>query len=240
MPAATEKRLSQPEDGHHVFAMTAQGKAGTRPYSRGEKIADAVVHAIGGAMALGACITLSIMVIPAAGSLGIAAVVIYLAGLVTMLGASAAYNFAPDGPWKRRLRQIDHSAIFVMIAGTYTPFSLVAIGGDWGLALFLFVWAVALVGIGLKIFLPGRFERLSIALYLILGWTILGALGPLVTSVSMAGLVLLAAGGLLYSVGVAFHVWERLKFQNAVWHGFVVAAAACHFAAVITDVALAG
>lgn len=210
-----------------------------RSYSRGEKIADAVIHAVGGAMALGACITLLILVIPEAGGLGIAAVAIYLGGLVAMLGASAAYNFAPEGRWKARLRQLDHSAIFVMIAGTYTPFSLVAIGGDWGLALFLFVWAVTLAGIGLKVFRPGRYERLSIALYLVLGWTILGALGPLVTSVSTAGLILLAVGGLLYSVGVVFHVWSQLKFQNAVWHGFVVAAASCHFAAVITDVALA-
>jgi hemolysin III len=209
-----------------------------RTYSRSEKLADAVIHGIGGAMAIAACVTLTILVIPDAGWVGIVSVAIYLGGLAAMLGASALYNFTPEGRWKSRFRRLDHSAIFVMIAGTYTPFSLVAIGGDWGLALFLFVWIVAIAGVGLKLFFPGRFEKLSIAAYLVLGWTILGALGPLLESVSTAGIALLGAGGLLYSLGVVFHVWERLKFQNAVWHGFVVAAAACHFAAVITDVAL--
>lgn len=209
-----------------------------RPYARSEKIADAVIHAIGGAMALGACITLLVLVIPDAGWVGVTSVGVYLCGLVAMLGASALYNFAPEGLWKARFRQLDHSAIFAMIAGTYTPFALVTIGGDWGLGLFLFIWTVALIGIGLKLLVPGRFEKLSIAAYLVMGWTIIGALGPLLSSASLAGLILLGVGGLLYSLGVVFHLWERLKFQNAIWHGFVVAAAACHFAAVITDVAL--
>ncbi|WP_416897899.1 MAG: PAQR family membrane homeostasis protein TrhA [Minwuia sp.] len=212
--------------------------AGSRPYSRGELIADAVIHSIGGLMALGACITLLILAVPDAGWLGITSIAIYLLGLSSMLGASALYNFAPEGRWKERFRRLDHSAIFVMIAGTYTPFSLVTIGGEWGLTLFVFVWTVALAGVALKVFLPGRFEKLSIAAYLLLGWVIVFALGPLLANVSIAGLVLLGAGGALYSLGVVFHVWERLKFQNAVWHGFVVAAASCHFAAVITDVAL--
>ena len=210
-----------------------------RPYTRGEIIADAVIHVIGGLMALGACITLLILAVPDAGGLGIASIVIYLCGLSAMLGASALYNFSPEGRWKERFRRLDHSAIFVMIAGTYTPFSLVTIGGTWGLALVLFVWTVALAGIAMKVFMPGRYEKLSIAAYLVMGWTIVFALGPLLSNTSLAGLILLASGGALYSIGVIFHVWERLKFQNAVWHGFVVAAAACHFAAVITDVALA-
>jgi hemolysin III len=210
-----------------------------RHYSRAERIADGLVHAIGLALAIGACAALAALALPAADALRMAALVIYAGGLVTMLGCSAAYNLMPEGDWKNIFRRLDHAAIFLMIAGTYTPFTLVAIGGAWGWSLFGVVWAGALAGAMLKLVWPHRFERLSIAVYLLLGWVILLALGPMFANMSLQAIVLLGVGGLLYSLGVLFHLWERLKFQNAVWHAFVLAAAACHYVAVVSEVALA-
>jgi hemolysin III len=116
---------------------------------------------------------------------------------------------------------------------------LVAVGGAWGYGLLAFVWSVALGGVVLKLFWPRRLDRLSVAAYLLLGWSIVVVLDPLLGALSAAGLALLAAGGLLYSLGVVFHLWQRLRYQNAIWHAFVLAAAACHFSAVLSEVAVA-
>lgn len=210
-----------------------------RLYSRAERIADGAVHAIGIALAIGACAALGTLAVQDAGALKTAALIVYGGGLVAMLGCSAAYNLMPDGSWKAVFRRLDHAAIFLMIAGTYTPFTLVSIGGAWGWGIFGFVWTVALAGVALKLFWHDRFERLSIAVYLLLGWTILIALGPMLSSMSLSAVILLGVGGLLYSLGVVFHLWSRLRFQNAVWHVFVLAAAACHYVAVVNEVALA-
>jgi hemolysin III len=157
---------------------------------------------------------------------------------MAMLLCSAVYNMARDGMFKRLLRRCDHAAIFVMIAGTYTPFSLEVIGGAWGRGLLIFVWTVAAAGVALKLLRPHRFERLSVVVYLMLGWCVLAALDPLLARISLWGLVLLFAGGVLYSLGVVFHLWTRLPFHNAIWHGFVLAAAGCHYAAIMLEVVL--
>lgn len=210
-----------------------------RRYTRSELIADGVVHVLGLAFGLGACIGLAVVALPDAELLRLATLGVYALGLLAMLGCSALYNNLPgNGRWKELCRRFDHAAIFVMIAGTYTPFALIAIGGAWGIGLFVFVWFVAAAGVVAKLFYPRRFERASVVAYLLLGWTILVAIGPLWEAVSIAGLVLLAVGGALYSLGVVFHVWRRLPYQNAVWHGFVLAAAACHYAAVLSEVAI--
>jgi hemolysin III len=208
-------------------------------YSRGERIADAVVHGLGLTFGFAACISLLVVLLPDADLLRWLAVGLYAAGLVAMLGCSALYNLAPPGRWKSHFRRLDHAAIFVMIAGTYTPFLLVALGGAWGHGLLAFVWTVALAGVTVKLVWPRRFDRLSVAAYLLLGWSIVVALDPLWGAVSAAGLILLAIGGLLYSIGVVFHLWQRLPYQNAIWHVFVLAAAACHFTAVLSEVAVA-
>lgn len=208
-------------------------------YSRAERLADAVVHALGLVFGLAACISLAILVLPRADGLRIVAVGLYAGGLLAMLTCSALYNLVDHVRWKPLFRRLDHAAIFVMIAGTYTPFTLFVIGGDWGLGLLVFVWTAALGGVVVKLFWPQRFERLSIAAYLLLGWSMVVALDPLLAATSEAGLTLLGAGGLLYSLGVVFHLWERLPYQNAIWHAFVLAAAACHFFAVLSEVALA-
>jgi hemolysin III len=209
-------------------------------YSRPERIADAAVHGLGLVFGLAACVFLAIAVLPTHDALLWLALGLYGAGLLAMLTCSALYNLAGPGRWKAVFRRLDHAAIFVMIAGTYTPFTLISIGGAWGGGLLAFVWTVALCGVALKLVWPRRFDRLSVAAYLLLGWSIVVALDPLLGAVSAAGVALLGLGGLLYSLGVVFHLWQRLPYQNAIWHAFVLAAAACHFSAVVGEVATGG
>ena len=195
-------------------------------YSVTEIRADGVVHAVGIAFA---CLALlGFLLIPPAGSSDSAAVGIYLATLLMSLVASAAYNLWPVSRSKWILRRLDHSAVYLLIAGTYTPF-MVRLGTWWLLGI---VWAVAAAGIALKLLRAGRGDGLSIGLYLALGWSGLVVCGSLAQTFSPTTLWLIGAGGVVYSAGVLFHVWERLPFQNAVWHSFVVVGAALHYGAV--------
>jgi hemolysin III len=196
--------------------------------------ADAAIHAVGVLSGLVAC---TVLLTAGDGGKGLAALAIYALGLMAMLTCSALYNLAADGPRRRLYQRLDHAAIFLMIAGTYTPFALVALGGTWGRGLLAVVWAAALVGIAIELSGRGRHDGLAVGLYLMLGWAVLPALGPLAAALSTAGLALLVAGGVLYSVGAAFHVWTGLPYQNAIWHAFVLAAAACHYLAVLREIA---
>jgi hemolysin III len=202
-----------------------------------ERLVDGVVHALGVVMSVIAVPVLLHRVISAGNGRLILAAVVYSAGLIAMLWLSAAYNLATHPGWKEEIRRYDHAAIFLMIAGTYTPFALIAVGGTIGLGLLILVWLVAIGGMMLKLLRPRRFDRASVVLYLALGWVILPAMGLVVATLPTSALVLLVVGGLLYTVGVAFHVWETLPYQNAVWHGFVLVAASCHFVAVLRVVA---
>ena len=158
---------------------------------------------------------------------------IYVAGLLSMLVLSATYNLWPVSRAKWVLRRLDHSAIYVLIAATYTPFITEMKDSISAIALLIGVWCVAIVGIVIKLVLPGRFDRVAVGLYLAMGWS-----GFMVYD---KGLVLLptltvwfiVAGGLLYSLGIIFHAWQRLRFQNAIWHSFVLLGAACHYTAVL-------
>lgn len=155
-----------------------------------------------------------------------------------MLWSSALYHLTRQPERKELLRRIDHAVIFVMIAGTYSPFVLVKVGGAWGFGLFAFVWAVALFGVLLKLRYPRKWEPAALAAYLGLGWVCVVAIGPLVDALSVPVLVLLGAGGLIYSLGVLFYVQKRLRYRIAIWHAMVLAAAGCHYAAVMTAIAL--
>jgi hemolysin III len=165
---------------------------------------------------------------------------LYGFGLLAMLGCSALYSLAKPSARKENLRRLDRAAIFTMIAGSYTPFFLMRIGGGWGWGMLLFVWLVAAFGVAVALGAPRRFERVQLAAYLLLGWSIVVASGPLVAQVAPAAIMLLIAGGLLYSLGVPFYLWRRLSYHNAIWHGLVLAAAGCHYAAVVVGVVLAG
>lgn len=203
-----------------------------RPYSQGELVADGVVHGIAILAGIIAFPVLFARIVAnGAASDGVAAA-IYAIGFFLMFGFSCAYNMTPPSPLKWLLRRFDHSAIYLMIAGTYTALLARLEDRTWAWTLIGLVWAGALGGAIVKIALPGRLDRLAIALYMLLGWVAVVAIGPIVASLPTSTLVLTAIGGALYSIGVVFYKWHSLKFQNAIWHGFVAVAAGCHFAGI--------
>jgi len=163
----------------------------------------------------------------------VAPILVYVIGLVTMLAFSAAYNLWPVSPVKWVLRRFDHSAIYLLIAGTYTPFLGQMKNALASAGLGIGVWLSAAVGMALKLALPGRFDRLAVILCLLLGWSGVIAYDSLSSAIPSSSLWLLAIGGILYSLGTLFHVRRRLRFHNAIWHGFVLLAASCHYSAVL-------
>jgi hemolysin III len=208
-------------------------------YTRAEIIADGVVHVVGVMLGLAGAIALIILMTDASRSVQVASALIYIVALLAVLWLSAAYNMWPVSPMKWFLRRFDHAAIYLLIAGTYTPF-LLHMKGTASLGLLVGVWTIAIIGIAAKLFLPGRFDRLAVGLYLLLGWSGVIAYDTIFATLSGTSLALLAAGGALYTVGVVFHAWHSLRFQNAIWHAFVLAAALCHYFAVLETVAFAG
>jgi hemolysin III len=202
-------------------------------YDRVEIIADGVVHAIGILCGLIAATVLVVLTAVYASALNIVAVSIYVAGLLSMLVLSATYNLWPVSRTKWVLRRFDHSAIYLLIAATYTPFIMELRDSVLALALLIGVWCVAIVGIALKLGWPGRFDRLAVGLYLVLGWSGVMLYHSVVAALPQAALWLVLAGGALYSLGVIFHSWRRLRFQNVIWHCFVLLGAACHYTAVM-------
>jgi hemolysin III len=201
-------------------------------YERAEIIADGVVHAIGVCLGLiGAVMIIALAV--KMDPIDVAPILVYVIGLVTMLALSAAYNMWPVSPAKWVLRRFDHSAIYLLIAGTYTPFlaQMKNVMASAGLGIGL--WVSAVIGMALKLAFPGRFDRLAIVLCLLLGWSGVTAYDSLVSVLPNSSLWLLAIGGILYSLGTVFHVWQGLRFHNAIWHGFVLLAASCHYLAVL-------
>ncbi|AWK85383.1 PAQR family membrane homeostasis protein TrhA [Azospirillum thermophilum] len=207
-------------------------------YSPSERRADALIHIVGVTAGLLGAAWMSIEIIEADGLPARTAwsLATYGLGLIGMLVMSASYNMARPGPRKALLRRLDHAMIFVMIAGTYTPFTLSGLEGrPEGLLLCAAVWSVAAVGVLLKLFFLHRFERLGLVLYLGLGWAVVTVAGPLSTRLSGTALWLLAIGGVLYTFGVIFHLLQRMPYHNAVWHFMVLAAAVCHFSAVMVE-----
>ncbi|WP_377295315.1 hemolysin III family protein [Rhizobium sp. SG2393] len=201
-------------------------------YDRFELIADGIVHGCGLAFALVGATAL-IAYATFFGTTGeLAAVWIYGCGLVLAIGISFLYNLYPVSRTKWILRRFDHSAIFVLIAATYTPFLQRGADDPFLLGMLIAIWLIAAGGIVLKFGFPGRFDRLAILLYLAMGWSGVMAAGPLLDRLPAVTMVLIVIGGVIYSAGVIFHVWEKLRFQNAIWHGFVMTAAAVHYSAV--------
>jgi hemolysin III len=202
-------------------------------YDRAEIIADGIVHGIGLFSGLVAATVLIVLAAIFASAYQIVSVSVYAAGLLMMLGFSAAYNLWPISRSKWLLRRFDHSAIYLLIAATYTPVFAQLHERVFALSLLAGVWSIAAVGIVLKLFFPGRFDRISVGLYLAMGWSGLIALDAGLSSLPQLALWFIVAGGLLYSFGVIFHAWRRLRVQNAIWHSFVLLGAACHYTAVM-------
>jgi hemolysin III len=201
--------------------------------------ADLIVHLTGLGLALfGGGIALGIAV--GHGMIGkVAAVGIYAVGLIAMLAFSTAYNFAAER-FQPFLRRLDHAGIFLMIAASYTPFTTFGLQGWWAWGMTAAVWALALAGIGGKLFLPGIGRAVWVVLYLALGWIAVFALGPLTQGLPPVAMMLLAAGGAAYTLGVIFYSLKTLKFRRAIWHGHVIAGAGLHYAALLVGVVLVG
>lgn len=206
-------------------------------YSKGELIADGCIHAISvtlGLIAAAGLVAMALIELPLAAA---TSVIIYSAGMLAVFCASAAYNLY-RGPRRWLLRRLDHAAIYVKIAATYTPFAAIKMGGPAGFALLGVVWGIAVLGAATKLLAPAQMVRTSYVLYLVQGWACVFTLQPLLAALSTTAMALLVAGGVLYTVGVVFHLWSRLSYHNAIWHGFVLAGSACHFGAVLDAVVL--
>lgn len=223
-----------------VAAVDVEGTSWYPQARRVEWLADVIVHAVGLALAIGGC-TLMIATAADSGSVKLtAALVVYSAGLLAMLGCSTLYNANTNAKLSRLFERFDLSGIFVMIAASYTPFMLAKLHGPLAWSVLAVVWAAALAGVALNLLARWNAPRVYIALYLLMGWGALSVIDQLIHSLSTAGLALLAAGGVLYTIGVIFHVNKKLPFNSAIWHGFVIAAATCHFLAIYLDVASRG
>ncbi|MEM7267652.1 MAG: hemolysin III family protein [Pseudomonadota bacterium] len=204
-------------------------------YTFREKVADALVHAIG---VLACIIGVSILMVMTAlngNNDAMIAGAIFGCGMLASFTMSAAYNIIEIKDWKAVLKRADHAAIYLMIAGAYTPIAAVVIGGEVGWSLLAFVWTLALLGVFMNIALPEKFKKAPVALYLLIGWALIGAADSFVTNMSELGLYLMAGCAALYMSGVFFFKWESLPFQNAIWHIFVLVASGFLYAAIYVE-----
>jgi len=221
-------------------ALEVSAKAVRTRLERWEMRVDGAIHGVAIVAALVGAIILILMADHRGDADDVAAVAIYSCGLLAMFGCSAAYNLGRFTRHEDWLRGLDQSAIFLMIAGTYTPFTVIDLQGLWSWSFTSVVWSLAIVGVLLRLLHARLFAKVSIGFYLALGWCGVVVIFPLFHALHIATLILLVTGGALYTIGIVFHRWERLPFQAAIWHLFVVAAAAVHFAAVTVSVATAG
>ncbi len=201
--------------------------------SPGEEMANAITHAVGAACAVAGAPYLLAASFEQGGVLPAVSAGVFVATAALLYAVSAIYHSVRPGRTKRALQIADHAAIYLLIAGTYTPFALGALRGPWGWGLFSAVWALAMFGIVQELFASTRPWCPSLLLYLATGWVALVAIRPIVVHVPLGGLVLLLAGGTAYTVGIVFYSIERVRYFHAVWHLFVLAGTAFHFFAVM-------
>ncbi len=209
--------------------------------SRGEEVANSVTHAVGAVLAVAGLVVLALSAIRYGTARSIVGCLVFGGALVFLYSVSTLYHSVGSGHSRAKevLRVLDHSAIFLLIASTYTPFTLVSLRGPWGWSLFGVVWGLALAGIALRLVLRRRPTGPFVALYLAMGWCVVVAAKPLLAALVPGGIALLAAGGVAYSAGIVFYAWRSLPYAHAIWHGFVLAGSALHFAAVLLYVARA-
>jgi hemolysin III len=201
-------------------------------YSREEEIANALTHGAGLLASLIGVPLLIATYLARGDALMVLGVSVFAASLVAVYTTSTLYHAVPHPRAKRVLRVADHVAIYLLIAGTYTPFTLGVLRGAWGWSMLAAVWTLAALGIFFKVVFHSRFKRLSTAFYVMMGWVIVIALRPMALAMPSAGLLLLAAGGLMYTGGVFFYV-RKARYTHAIWHCFVLGGSACHFFAVL-------
>lgn len=209
-----------------------------KKYSLLEEIAHSVSHGIGVILGIVGLVVMLWLSFEYGDIWHVVSVSIYGFSVILLYSTSTLYHAITNARAKRFFQLMDHAAIFVLIAGTYTPFLLVNLRGPWGWTLFVIIWSIAIGGVMLETMKKERIKWLSLTLYLGLGWMALVAMKPMLELVNTTGLLLLLAGGLLYSFGVIFYVRKQMVFHHAIWHVFVLAASVAHFFAVIYGVIL--
>lgn len=213
--------------------MSMQEPQPSCPYSPREELLHSASHGIGLLLSIaGLVLLVDLALVRGGGARLVTACGVFGVTLILLYLTSTLYHGVRNARAKRILRVLDHSAIYLLIAGTYTPFTLVSLGGTWGWTLFGIVWGLAILGILLKVFAMGRLRWLSIVLYLGMGWLALVALGPMIRGVGPDGMWLVFLGGMAYTSGVAFYIWRR-PYCHAIWHAFVLAGSILHFFAVL-------
>jgi len=198
-----------------------------------EEVANSLSHGLGLLAAIAAAPVLIVGAVQRGGAADVVGSSVFAATMVVLYLTSTWYHAAPVGKLKDRLQRLDHAAIYLLIAGTYTPFTLGVLGGAWGWTLFGLVWGAAAIGVCIKLLAGVRYIRVSTAMYLIMGWLVLIAIGPLVRAMPSRGLWWLVAGGTLYTAGVGFFAARRMPYGHLVWHLFVLGGSTCHFFAVL-------
>ncbi|WP_226422123.1 PAQR family membrane homeostasis protein TrhA [Vibrio sp. E14] len=202
-------------------------------YSQREELANTITHGIGMIFGIVGLILLLIKAIDQqADTLTLASMAVYGASIIVLFLASTLYHAIPHPNAKRWLKTFDHCAIYLLIAGSYTPFLLVSLRTSLAFGLMIVIWTIALLGIIMKVAFVYRFKKLSLMTYLVMGWLSLIVIYQLAINLDIGGLTLLAAGGIVYSLGVIFYVAKRIPFNHAIWHGFVLAGCVCHFFAI--------
>lgn len=204
-----------------------------RLQSRTEEVANSLTHALALALVMVGGPVLIVTALREGTATDVVAVSVFAAAMALMYFASAVYHALKPGRAKHVFHVLDHAAIYLLIAGTYTPFTLGVLKGTWGWTLFGVIWALAILGIALKLVAGFRWHKLSIAVYVAMGWIAIVAIKPLMDALPAAGLAWLVAGGLAYTAGVAFYVNRRLRYSHAIWHLFVLAGTACHYVAIL-------
>lgn len=210
------------------------------PYTPREEFANSLTHGLGAGLSVAGLVLLVVRSAQHGNTWHVVSTAIFGASLVLLYTASTLYHSLRGERLKQVLQKFDHAAIFLLIAGTYTPFVLITLRGPWGWSLFGVVWGLAVAGVTLKFWLAGRFRLISTLIYLAMGWLVMVAIKPLIAALPAGGLQLLIAGGLCYTGGAAFYLWKRLPYHHAIWHLWVLAGSVCHWAAVYLHVVPAG
>jgi hemolysin III len=208
-----------------------------RPYNLGEEIANSITHGIGAGLAIAALVILVVSAARLGDPWRVVSFSIYGASLILMYLASTLYHALHHAGAKHVFKILDHSAIYLLIAGTYTPFTLVSLRGAWGWTLFGIIWGLAITGIVFKAIFIEKNKKLSLVIYILMGWLIIIAIRPMLATVALGGMLWLAAGGVLYTGGVIFYRLKSIKYMHAVWHLFVLGGSICHFFAILFYVA---